>query len=59
MALLVAVVMAAILIVGVIVFADEMDWGINVALVGGGVLVAIGLVGLCAVVWNSVRRLMD
>ena len=44
---------------GFIVLAIQVDIGISALKIIGVLLVCLGFVGLCAVVWNAVRKLMD
>lgn len=55
----IAALLLAVLVLGVVIVANERDIDINVPLVSGALLVSLGFVGLCAVLWQSIRRLMD
>ena len=48
----------AVLVVGIVIAADQMNLDVNVALVGGFVLGALGFVGLAAVMWVLVRKFL-
>lgn len=54
-----AVFFLAILAVGIIIVANELNITVNIALVGGCVLGALGFVGIAAVIWSLIRRLLN
>ncbi|MEZ4496805.1 MAG: hypothetical protein R2845_08535 [Thermomicrobiales bacterium] len=58
-AALVGLIAGAGLTIGLIVLAIQFDIGISALKIIGVLLVCLGFVGLCAVVWNAVRKLMD
>jgi hypothetical protein len=55
----VSALMVAVLVLGMVLVADERNIDINAVLIGGVLLVSLGFVGLCAIIWQVVRRLMD
>ena len=54
-----ACLMLAVFAFGVSVIADEYDFDINLAVMGAILVTALGFVGLSAIVWQLIRRLMD
>lgn len=54
-----ACLMLAVFAFGVSVIADEYDVRINLTILAAITVAALGFVGLAAIVWQLIRRLMD